>query len=111
MEIKGIHEYYSAHPSRAATSGRQIKKAEDVLQPGKGTGCVDTDTVTLSPQATFQARLDAEVQKYGKAAQKQAAVDQKRIDRLKIQYMGGQCPVSGIEVADAILRRISGSGR
>ena len=103
MEIQGIHEIYQSNSARS--TARQVKKpGENPSAAADGT----MDTVEISREASFRARLSAESKQYTAAARAAATVPSERLEALKLQYQGDRCPVSGMDVARAILGRVCG---
>ncbi|WP_099205320.1 hypothetical protein [Scatolibacter rhodanostii] len=105
MEIKGIYETYHLHSTPIRTHAPQ--KAEESMSVKKNTDNVDI--VNISPQGSFQSKIEAAMEKYSVAAKTRAEVSAERIADLKIKYQGDSCPVSGADVAAAILQKICGN--
>lgn len=106
MEIKSIREAYQLRSAAALGGYGRMAQRTDSLQPEKETGT--QDTVAFSANASFRARLDAEVKKYA-AAEAPTAASAERIAALRTQYAGDSCPVSGSEIAAAVLGNVFGA--
>lgn len=102
MNIKGTSELFSLCPSMSTSKVRARTPAASVTKGAFAAG----DSVQISAKATYQAGLAGQcrqaVQLCGKS------VPQTRIEELKQQYSGEQCPVSANEIAGAMLHQIGG---
>ncbi len=103
--IKGIGDIYGSHKPTTAqrNSARTEDKAASVVKEGGV-----KDSVVISPEATFRAKLDGAVKKKAADMQAKSEVSASRIAELKEKYKGDATPVSGIDVSKAILARIRG---
>lgn len=106
MEIKSIREAYQMRSAAALGGYNRMAQRTDSLTAEKETGA--QDTVAFSANASFRARLDVEVKKYA-AAEMPAAASAERIASLRTQYSGDSCPVSGAEIASAVLGGVFGA--
>lgn len=64
------------------------------------------DSIKISAQGAYQAKLDLIRQKGMETINRQPSLD--RIEQLKKEYAGERCPVSGCEIAKAMLEGFAG---
>lgn len=98
MEINSIQNCY--HQINTTTVGHEKKTAEDsTTSPTETYG---TDTVEISHDGNFKSELGT----YSKAYETHSKQDasQERIEQLKVSYAGDNCPVSGTDIATAIMK-------
>lgn len=103
MEINSIQNFYRLQNS--ANTGRVKKAAEEsVYSPSESYG---TDKINISSEASFKAELST----YAKVSATQNAqnVTAERIEKLKEDYKGDNCPVSGRDIASSILKYTFGT--
>lgn len=100
MEIKGLYSHYRV-PS-AQTAGKAGRAGGHFAAEMKDTAKMDT--VDISPDAALKGKVAAASREY--AARIERGVPAERIAALRVKYQGDACPVSGAEVADAILARV-----
>ena len=108
MEIKGVFLHSPVQPGKQMSNRQKI--AGGISTAGKETGSIDM--IQLSPKATFQQQIIVAKKEAVSAASSE--VSDARISKLKDTYCAGNCPVSGAQVADALIRRLFGeeeSGR
>lgn len=103
MEIKSVHELY---PYRSVSSGgrKPVSAVESV--PAKESG--ERDVVAISPEASFRAKLDSLSKGYAAQGKAVEASSGDRVQALKAQYQGDNCPVSGYDVARAVYASVCG---
>lgn len=109
MDIKGIHSYYQNHPIQNAKptheiTPQKVEESRNTEQTGKN----GIDTVSISSKGSFQSQINAEMKKYANAAKEGYAISPERLEALKRQYQGDRTPVSGDDIAKAILQRVCG---
>ena len=97
MEINAIQNYMRVQP--AVTTGRAVRPAADVAAAAETTR---SDKVDFSSQASFKAQLGASAKQYAMQSTETASAE--RISQLKQQYQGDACPVSGTDIASAIMK-------
>lgn len=102
MEIKGVFFHSPVQPGKQMANRQKI--AGGVSTAGKETGNIDM--IQLSPKAAFQQQII--VAKKEAVSTASAGVPDARINKLKDTYCAGNCPVSGAQVADALMRRLFG---
>ena len=100
MEIKGLYSHYRV-PS-AQTAGKAGRTGGHFAAEMKDTAKMDT--VDISPDAALKGKVAAASREY--AARIERGVPAERIAALRVKYQKNACPVSGYEVADAILARV-----
>ena len=104
MEIKSI---YDIQKRLAVPSSRSTHvKIEESISVRKEP--VNLDTINISPNASFQSKLDMETKKYSALAKQSPTTSSERISQIKAQYQGDCCPISGSDVASAILNQVYG---
>lgn len=98
MEINAINNYLRVSP--AVTSGRASRPAAEAA----ATQAAETraDKVDLSSGASFKAQLGAYAKTYAAKSTEPASAE--RISELKRQYQGDACPVSGTDIACAVMK-------
>ncbi len=101
--VQGAHEVYQRQTG--AVSARRggegaLRESTPVTSVAQG----DSDQVNISSEGTFRAQLE----KYGRtyAAQGSQPTSAQRLEELKAQYQGDNCPICGKDVATAILARV-----
>lgn len=105
MEIKGIQDIYKVHtPSVQSTSAQKT----DDASTGTRNDNIGQDTISISPKGSFQNKINAEIKKYAAAAQTDTKISENRIQALKSKYYGDNCPVSGSDIASAMMVRVCG---
>lgn len=102
MNIKGTSELFSLCPSMSTSKVRAHTSAASVQKSTRVTG----DSVHISANATYQAGLAAQCRQAAQLYDE--AMPQTRLDELRQQYSGEQCPVSASEIAGAMLSQIGG---
>lgn len=105
MEIKGIRESCRSLNTAALSGYSRMMQRTEAAQAEKSTGA--QDTVTLSADASFKSFLATEVRKFSAAGETEGA-SAERIASLRQQYAGDSCPVSGTDVAAAMLNSVFG---
>ena len=105
MDINGIHKIYQIQ-SKITQSGIS-PKVSDSTQTTKNSQ--NNDKVQISSQGSFHAKLQAETKKYAAQVQHNTTLSADRIAQLKLKYQGDACPVSGEDVAKALLEKVCGS--
>ena len=103
MEINSIKNYYRLQNS--ANTGRVKRNAdESASAPSETYG---TDKINISSEASFKAELSS----YAKVGSSQNAqcVSAERIEKLKEAYKGDNTPVSGRDIASAIIKNTFGT--
>ena len=104
MDIKAI---YDIQTLQSKTNTRAIStKPTDAISMSRET--LGVDTVSISPSASFQARLDTKTKAYSVTARSDNEMSAARMECLKIQYQGDCCPITGSDVASKMLRQICG---
>jgi hypothetical protein len=106
MDINALQNYYRIQQPQTGF-GRVARGT------GDGAARTDADTaradkVDISSEGSFKAQLAAYTKSY--AAQSEKAASPEKIARLKQQYSGDACPVSGADIAGAITRYVLGAG-
>ncbi len=96
MEINSIQNYYRLQNTSLA--GRVKKTAEESGVSGSE---YSSDTIAISRDASFKAAMSVAAKRYSAEVTKEASAE--RITQLKNAYAGDNCPVSGREVAAAVL--------
>lgn len=105
MEIKGFGDYYSYRS--LGSVGRKTSGKGSSPMIGKET--TEGDIVKFSPEASFRSQLSAMAKGYAaEVKENEGTVSAQRISELKAQYEGDNCPVSGYDVARAVLNRVCG---
>ena len=104
MEISGIHEVHQRLP--IATSKLFTSSVGGPVSIG--TERIGSDTITISPKASFQAKLDVETKKYAATEKADCGIAPARMEQLKNAYQGDHCPVSGSDIASSILKQVCG---
>jgi len=103
MEINSIQNFYRLQNS--TNTGRAKKTAEEsTYAPSETHG---TDKINISSEASFKAELST----YAKVSSSQNAqnVSAERIEKLKEAYKGDNTPVSGRDIASAIIKYTFGT--
>lgn len=100
MDINKIQRYMNVSP--ALNTGRTARPAADSVSATAAASETRADKVDLSSQAGFKAQLGAYAKIYAAEASKPASPE--RINQLKQQYQGDACPVSGTDIASAVLK-------
>ena len=90
MEINGINNYLRISQPAAQRS---------IVRPAAETRA---DKVAFSSEGSFKAQLGTYARAF--AAESGKAASAERINRLKQQYQGDSCPVSGADIASAVLK-------
>lgn len=102
MEIKGVFFNLPIQPGKQAEKIKKI--AGGISTAGKETGSIDM--IQLSPNAALQQQImTAKKEAVGLAS---AGVSDARIGELKNKYQADNCPVSGAQVAGALVKRLFG---
>lgn len=107
MEIKGVHELYP-YRSLGGVSRTSRGTGETVAASKDST---ERDVVRISPEAAFRSKLDAASKSYAEKARNYESGFPQKIQELKEQYKGDNCPVSGQDVARAIMNNVCGIGK
>ena len=94
MDIKGIHDVYRLRAPQG--QARPAHRAEEAVSARPGQG---GDVVEISPDAALRAKLAPS------RAAAQEGPDARRLEALRRKYLGDACPVSGRDVARAMLER------
>ncbi len=100
MEINGTYKIYQATTKTGAT--REVRRPT-----GNGEAAVSgsgRDVIAISPEASFQARLQEASKQYAAKLEGEMTLSPQRLDDLQKKYCGEQCPVSGEQVAQAMLQ-------
>lgn len=104
MKITRIQSLYEIQ----ATSLHAPKKMQQGGQPcdqsRRPSSC---DSIQVSSQASLQVGLEAKCKEYANGWEE--SISSQRIEALKLKYQGDQCPVSGKEVAMAMMERVTGT--
>ena len=98
MSINPINNYFRM---QNATNGARLKRPAEELS----FNAVDShgkDEVEISPDASFKAQLSSCSKAY--AAEIKQDVSIKRIEELKEAYAADNCPISGRDIASAVLK-------
>lgn len=103
MEINHIRNYY--HLQNASNSGRVKKSSEGIQSEGFET--YGKDEVAISSDASFKATLSSYAKAY--ASHKKQDVSAQQIEKLKAEYAGDNCPVSGRDIAASIIKYTFGT--
>ena len=108
MEINSIRD---THQLLAVNGARciSLKVGENTSSGNHFSG---QDTLNISATASFQARLSAESKKYASIAKAESGnhtISAAELNQLKHNYQGDRCPMSGLDVAGALLNRVLGS--
>lgn len=101
MEVNRVQDLYPYRP--VGNVGRQAPS--ESIQSGHE-GSAEGDVVKISPEASFRAKLDGVAKNYATAARSNEAGQQARVESLKEKYQGDNCPVSGYDVATALMNTI-----
>lgn len=101
IERNGIYDAYKVRVT--ASGGTRVCKNQEHKMPVIKDPDSGVDVIEISPEATLKAQTDAIAKQY---AAKNTEVSQARLDRLRQQYAGGQCPISAEATAQAILDRL-----
>ena len=96
MDINAIQNYMRIQPS--VTTGRAVRPVAEAAAASEGR----VDKADFSSQASFKAQLGAVAKTYAARASEPASAE--RISELKQQYQGDACPVSGVDIASAIMK-------
>lgn len=96
MEINGINNYLRISQPAAQ---RSIARPAAESAPAAETRA---DKVAFSSEGSFKAQLGTYARAF--AAESGKAASAERINRLKQQYQGDSCPVSGADIASAVLK-------
>ena len=103
MEINSIQNYYRLQNS--ANTGRMKKVAdESTFSPSESHG---KDKVNISSEGSFKAELSTYAKVY--SSQNKQNTSAERIEELKEAYKGDNCPVSGRDIASAIIKYTFGT--
>lgn len=103
--INGVHEAYSMHSAMGSRPVSNKKVTEEPVQPREAGA---QDQVVISPEASFRVKLEAASKQVAASAQPRESASAERISQLKAQYQGDSCPVSGADIAQAMLGRACG---
>lgn len=103
MDINSVQNYYRIQS--AVGTGR-------VSRPNAETAPAEversrTDKIDISSEASFKAQLSAYAKSY--SAQSNQTASNERISQLKRQYQGDACPVSGRDIASAVMQYTLGA--
>lgn len=98
MDINAIQNYMRVQP--AVTTGRPVRATSDAAAAAAAETRVDK--ADFSSQASFKAQLGAYAKTYAASSAEPASAE--RITQLKAQYQGDSCPVSGTDIASAIMK-------
>lgn len=104
MDIKPIQHNYRLQ--NVANTGRVVKKAAEEFS-GSASEMYGKDKIAISSEASFKAELYSCAKAY--ACKNRQPVPEERIEELKKQYAGDNCPVSGHDIASAVIRNIFGT--
>ena len=109
MEINSIqNSHYPINTNNTNNTNnisREKKTTEDSTTSHAET--YGTDTVEISSNGSFKAELGT----YSKAYETHSKQDasQERVEQLKVSYAGDNCPVSGTDIATAIMKYTFGT--
>lgn len=102
MEIKSIYSQYAIKPEKYTGKSNDASGGTPAI--GKENNSVDM--IELSPNATLQTQLA--VEKKAAARSFHAELSDARVAALRLKYQGDNCPVSGSDVAEAMMKRVLG---
>ncbi len=105
MEIKGLYSAYKF--SSIENLGKPGHAARSAAAEGKNP--CGGDTIKISRDAAFRSELSSGARKLASMEKTNAAASPEQLQRLKEKYANDRCPVSGDEIAEAILNRVLGS--
>ena len=106
MDINSLQNYYRIQQSQTGYGRVQRGANEGTVRTE--TDSVRSDKVDISSEGSFKAQLAAYTKSY--AAQSGKGASPEKMARLKQQYSGDACPVSGADIAGAITRYVLGAG-
>ena len=107
MEIKSIYDIQQLI-TKPSSRNTFLKSANSIITAKESSGF---DTIDISPNASFQVKLDAQTKRYSEISKQNSTVSQAKLSELKAKYEGDNCPLSGYDIANAILRNVCGHSR
>lgn len=107
MDIKGVYDSFNIRPPHKPNN--QIKRTEESTQVQKPIEAGKEDVLNISPLASFQATLATESRRLGATAKINEAATPARIEALKADYQGDNCPISIDKVVDSIIGKVCGT--
>lgn len=105
MEISSVQNFYRMQNAQQVS--RVKRPAEDSAAVSAAQSYETTDTVDLSADASFRSGLAASARTYAAQSTQQASPE--RIAALKQAYAGDATPVSGKDIAGAMLHSALGT--
>ncbi len=103
MNIKGIHDYYTAIGAvDSARRTNSVAHSAEAASPASA----PQDEIKISSQGSFRAQLAASVKEV--AADFNAPASPDRIQTLREAYRDDACPVPAAQIADSILLGVLG---
>lgn len=103
MEINSLQNYYRLQ-NTANTCRVKRNVEENTPSASESYG---TDKVAISSDASFKAELSSLAKTY--SAQSAKTASQERIEALKEAYREDNCPVSGRDIASAVMKYALGT--
>jgi hypothetical protein len=110
MEIKGVYDLYAAQQQATAASAAHRVSSAATEKTGIAAAVekkTSADTVNISTEGSFRSMLQQAEEPYAAAYAKQVP-SAERIDQLKKDYSGNNCPVQAQQIAGAILTSVMG---
>ncbi len=106
MEIKSIFDASKLYQKNNAINKPTSNSTQN---PETNTSvAATTDTVSFSSEASFKSNLNSVMKDYAIQSKVTESVNHSKVDELKLKYSGDNCPVSGTEIADAMINKICG---
>ncbi len=103
MKISGIH---SANQVQAASFQAPKNATREGLTGNNTTRFQSCDSIQISSHASLQVGVEAKCKEY--ASKWEDNISSQRLEALKSKYQGDQCPVTGKDVAIAMMERVTG---
>lgn len=104
MEVNRIKGLYPYRP--LGSTGK--KGPAEFLPTAERGSAAEGDVVSISHEAAFRVKLEGYTKQLSAASKTYEAGQQMRVQALKEKYQGDSCPVSGYDVARALMNTVLG---
>jgi hypothetical protein len=109
MEIKNVYDIYAAQQKPMVAAANRRTSVENTEKDGIALA-VDrekaVDSVNISAEGSFRSQLQKAEKPYAAAYTKPTS--QQRIEQLKADYSGNNCPATAQQIAGAIMTSVIG---
>ncbi len=106
MEIKSLYDRYSFGDISHKSGVSSVKTTESSVSERKTANALKADTISISSTASFQSTHAKEIKQYSAKLKSDLTVSSERLEALKAAYSGDKCPVSSLDIANAMIDKL-----